>query len=262
MTMPSPQIAASDRGAEAAAVRSPLPGTPAGGQSFSALMEPLCVNITAKAPESKATDAVGNMSLLCQDNGGPSKSDENYEDADTFAQQTLTWQNEKDDNTEKDSNNDVLASLMASCTPRERSKAYFKNGQARLPAKELERMARTLHDSALAGKPKVSLGITVPELGEIRFDVQISGKIVFIHAFVDNERAASALALAVSSLRDRLEEHHLVLGRLDVTFLHLKKCNDSPNDKKCGDQRKDAHRRADKKSVLDEETGELLYDES
>lgn len=261
MTTPAPQITATTRNIEAA-VPSSQAATVSNAKSFLEVMEPFRINTASKTPESKGTADVGNMSLLCQDNGGPSKSDENYEDADAFAGQMFAWQNEKDDNKENNSNNETLASLMASCAHREKSKVYFKNEQVRLPPKELERMARTLHDSALAGKPKVSLGITVPELGEIRFDVQISGKIVFIHAFVDNERAASALALAVSSLRDRLEEHKLVLGRLDVTYSHLKKCSDSPNEKKCGAKNKDAYRRAEKQGALNEGTKEPLYDES
>jgi hypothetical protein len=56
-------------------------------------------------------------------------------------------------------------------------------------------------------------------LGELRFDVRIAGKVVLIHAFVESEQAAAALALAVSTLRDMLEEHQLILGRLDVTTM-------------------------------------------
>jgi flagellar hook-length control protein FliK len=63
----------------------------------------------------------------------------------------------------------------------------------------------------------LSIGLQLPEIGEIRFDVRIESKTVFIHAFVASERAATALALAISTLRDKLQEHDLVLGRLDVT---------------------------------------------
>jgi flagellar hook-length control protein FliK len=66
-------------------------------------------------------------------------------------------------------------------------------------------------------------------LGELRFDVRIVGKVVLIHAFVETEQAAAALALAVSTLREKLEAHGLVLGRLDVTTVDDKQDQRKPN---------------------------------
>lgn len=159
----------------------------------------------------------GNTSSIRQSNGATSKIEHEQRPTDDAQYGSVEDGTQADTSDDKTNDNSFLASIMAACTTREKPKIYLDCDHAGLPLRELDRMARALQDSALAGRPKLSLGIVLPELGEIRFDVQIAGKVVFIHAFVENERAASALALAVSALRDRLEEHRLILGRLDVT---------------------------------------------
>jgi hypothetical protein len=96
-------------------------------------------------------------------------------------------------------------------------RVYVDCDAAGLPQREIKRLARVLQNSAVAGRRAVSVSIQLPELGEMRFDVRIENKTVFIHAFVKSDRAASALALGISTLRDKLAECDLVLGRLDVT---------------------------------------------
>ena len=159
----------------------------------------------------------GNPSIACQENGGSIDAELTSDDEELLLNTEANTDGEKKNSHGNPNDNGILASIMASFSAREKARVYLPNLRRGLPAEELERVARTLHDCALAGKPKVSLGVMVPELGEIRFDVQIVGKIVFIHAFVDSEEAAAALGAAVSALRDRLEEHRLVLGKLDVT---------------------------------------------
>ena len=159
----------------------------------------------------------GNPSIACQENGTSTDAEPASEEEVILQNTTANTGGEEKHHHNNTNDNGILASIMASYTAREKSRVYLPKVRHGLPFEELERVARTLQDCALAGKPKVSLGVMVPELGEIRFDVQIVGKIVFIHAFVDSEEAAAALGAAVSALRDRLEEHRLVLGRLDVT---------------------------------------------
>ena len=156
-------------------------------------------------------------SSICQSAGAASEIEQDTQEAGADAQVSGDRGSGSDHRSDKESNYEMLASIMAACTPREKPKVYLNCESAGLPLRELDRLAQALHDSAIAGRPKISLGVVLPELGEIRFDVQIAGKVVFVHAFVENERAASALALAVSALRERLEQHQLVLGKLDVT---------------------------------------------
>ena len=81
--------------------------------------------------------------------------------------------------------------------------------------------------------------MNLPEIGEIRFDVRIEKKAVFIHAFVQSERAAAALALAISALRDELEKHDLLLGQLDVTTSDgHEEDDDSPHKRRSEDEKK------------------------
>jgi len=201
--------------------------------SFAAWIAPLRAGDTQAArfsdePTGEEIGDVGISTAVRQRNGAPSKierSERGTDGADDDAVNEGATDSDSDKNT---NDNGILASIMASCTPREKPKIYVDCEHAGLPLRELDRMAQALHESVVAGRPKLSLGITLPELGEIRFDVQIAGKVVFIHAFVENERAASALALAISALRDRLEEHRLILGKLDVTSPGVRRQNGHP----------------------------------
>ena len=160
---------------------------------------------------------VGELSTSCQEDDAVESAEAAAEEQSGPGNSAAAEGDSEQQGRNNPNDNGTLTSILASYTAREKPKVYMKSGQRGVPAEELERVARTLHDCALAGKPKISLGVVVPELGEIRFDVQIAGKVVFIHAYVDNEQTSAALAAAVSGLRDRLEAHHLVLGRLDVT---------------------------------------------
>ena len=171
---------------------------------------------TKRRTASRQTNA-GNPSIACQENGAPDDAELTSDEDEMLLSSAENTGDQEWHSNDKTNDNGILASIMASFTAREKSRVYLPDVRRGLPAEEIERVARTLQDCALAGKPKITLGVVVPELGEIRFDVQIAGKVVFIHAFVDSDQAAAALAAAVSSLRDRLEEHRLVLGRLDVT---------------------------------------------
>jgi hypothetical protein len=183
-------------------------------RAFARFFAPLT---SAKPLADDTSGDVENTTASCQENGALTKADCQSDDDDRDAKSDIDRGGNFDGSKDKQSDNSILASIMASCTHREKSRIYRSSDSAGLPQRELQRLAYQLQDSALAGSPRVSVGMVLPELGEIRFDVEIEGKVVFIHAFVDNDRAASALALAVSSLRDKLEERNLILGRLDVT---------------------------------------------
>ena len=160
---------------------------------------------------------VGNPTGICQQDGGGSDMDMSEEDLPASGVSDELDSGDPDTNDEKENNNNALMTLMSAFNPQADRRIFTNFESAGLPRKEIARLAHQLHESVIAGRQTVSLGLRVPELGELRFDVRIAGKIVLIHAFVETEQAAAALALAVSTLREKLEEHALVLGRLDVT---------------------------------------------
>ncbi len=118
---------------------------------------------------------------------------------------------------EKSKDYSSFGGVSSGCEVVDDPKVYTSFEAAGLPRKELSRLVRVLQDSALAGKRNVTLSLRLSELGNVKFDVRIEGNKVFINATVENQRAATAMALAISELKDRLLECDLVLERFDVS---------------------------------------------
>ena len=140
-------------------------------------------------------------------------------------------------------------------------RVYVDCEAAGLPRKEIARLARVLHNSAIAGKRAISVSIHLPELGEMRFDVRIENKTVFLNAFVRTPRAATALALAISTLRDKLAEHDLCLGKLDVTTAQEDKKDGSRTRGREG-EKTERHKREKNRSRSDRESTSRLGNEN
>ncbi|MCP4600077.1 MAG: flagellar hook-length control protein FliK [Proteobacteria bacterium] len=124
-------------------------------------------------------------------------------------------QNQKQE--EKSNNNEALGVHSTSERDSSNHRVYPNYEAAGLPREELKKLVRLLHRSAIAGRRQVNLSLRLREIGEIKFDVRIVGKKVFVNAGVETLRAATAMALAISDLKDLLEEHGLELARFDVT---------------------------------------------
>ncbi len=118
---------------------------------------------------------------------------------------------------EKTKNNQLLAVHMAPAEEKSAAVMFATYQAAGLPREELKRLVRVLHNSAIAGETRVSVAMSLRELGEIRFDVRIVDKKVYINATVESSRAATAMALAISDLKGMLEDCGLTLAQFDVT---------------------------------------------
>ncbi len=135
---------------------------------------------------------------------------------------------------EKNSNNDNALGVHSIHIGNPSDQRVYANYEAAgLPKKELKRLVRVLHNSVIAGQRRVTMSLKLPEIGEIRFDVRIIGKKVFINAAVETTKAATAMALAISDLKTLLEECGLELGRFDVT-------TDDDSDTKKGKERRNS----------------------
>ena len=201
---------------------------------------------------------VGNPTVTCHQDGG---SDDSADLEEKYSIQE-NFKSEKNDQDEKEGNkqnsNNWLPEAMATFSSQHDRRIFTDFEAAGLPRKEITRLAHALHESVVAGRQAVSLGLRVPELGELRFDVRIAGKVVLIHAFVENEQASTALALAISTLKAKLEEHKLVLGRLDVTIQNTKNRSVSSHRREreiLPDERKRKNRMLPSLECLEDEAG-------
>jgi hypothetical protein len=167
--------------------------------------------------EDSPTVAVGNPTPTCQQDGASSDTTDSDDAHQTVGIGDSEQRSDEEEEDRKDNKNEELIGAFSTFTPQGDRRIFTDFEAAGLPRKEIIRLAHALHESVLAGRQTVSLGLRVPLLGELRFDVRIAGNVVFIHAFVENEQASAALALAISTLREKLEERQLILGRLDVT---------------------------------------------
>jgi hypothetical protein len=185
-------------------------------QLFQSVTEKKSQSVHGVGTDSADAD-VGISTVACQQDGASDRqtTDEKPAQGVGLDMNAESENPAKDD--DKNNKNNVLLESMTAFSPQQDRRIFTNFEAAGLPRREIIRLAHDLHKSVVAGRESVSLGLRVPTLGEMRFDVRIAGKVVFIHAFVENEGAAAALALAVSTLKQKLEEQKLVLGRLDVT---------------------------------------------
>ena len=174
---------------------------------------------TAGTADARTIDAatVGIPTVACQQDGTSEEMDAGDDSRSKGGVRSAMEGERSGDHDKNDSNNSMMMGLLNTYNSQADRRIFTDFEAAGLPRKEIIRLAHALHESVVAGRQTVSLGLRVPVLGELRFDVRIAGKVVFIHAFVESEQAAAALALAISTLREKLEAHKLVLGRLDVT---------------------------------------------
>jgi len=87
-----------------------------------------------------------------------------------------------------------------------------------IPKREMKKLVRVLQHSSVGNKKSVFMTLDLGEAGEVRLDVRIKGKEVFISAYSDNKKAGAALAFAVAELKARLAKCDLKLGSLDVNI--------------------------------------------
>lgn len=121
----------------------------------------------------------------------------------------------------EDSANTLIVQGIVPCgfsPPQERNDTFVSPSP--IGGREMSRMVRLLHQSAVARKPSVGFSVRLENASEIKFDVRIDGNKVFITATVDDARSAAALACSIGELRSRLEQAGLTLGRCKIRTAH------------------------------------------
>ncbi len=87
-----------------------------------------------------------------------------------------------------------------------------------LGERDLGELVRRLHQSVLAGREKVRFSSRLEQAIEVRFDVRIEGKRVFVTANVPDARTGALLTMSLEELRERLAGCGLELAGFDVAM--------------------------------------------
>ncbi|MBN2342368.1 MAG: flagellar hook-length control protein FliK [Deltaproteobacteria bacterium] len=85
-----------------------------------------------------------------------------------------------------------------------------------VPNEEMKKLVRVLRNSSLSKRTSVFLTLDLKQLGEVKLDVTLKAKKVYINASISDRRAAAALSYAVSELKQQLAAIDLTLEHFEV----------------------------------------------
>jgi ribosome-associated translation inhibitor RaiA len=85
-----------------------------------------------------------------------------------------------------------------------------------LPPEEMKKLVRVLRNTSVNERNSVFLSLDLGELGEVKLDVKLKGKNVFIKATVNDRRAGAALSMAIGELKKQLATIQLELESFEI----------------------------------------------
>ncbi|MBN2719278.1 MAG: flagellar hook-length control protein FliK [Deltaproteobacteria bacterium] len=113
-------------------------------------------------------------------------------------------------------NKEIPASAFASMPARPPSQG--KTALVSLVSEaELKKLVRVLRSTSLSKRNSVFLTLDLKELGEVKLDVTLKGKKVFITAHITDRRAAAALSFAIGELKRQLSGIDLSLEQFEIS---------------------------------------------
>ena len=116
-------------------------------------------------------------------------------------------------------NKEIAASTFAS-TPSRTHTGETVAAVTRVPEPEMKKLVRVLRNTSLSKRASVFLTLDLKELGEVKLDVTLKGKKVFITAHIADRRAAAALSFAVGELKRQLAGIDLSLEKFEISKRH------------------------------------------
>ncbi len=171
--------------------------------------------------------AVGKSTARCHPNGAEvqdqscsREGEEGAERKTSGAVADLIGGETRDRQRGKSNNGAALRAMHGSSKSSTDASCQDRQGQDNLSDRSIKKLVRVLRECSIAGRRSVTLTITTPRAGEIRLDVRIIGKKVFMRAMAEDPRAQAALTLAVDELKQQLRECGLELGGLDIGRRH------------------------------------------
>lgn len=102
-------------------------------------------------------------------------------------------------------------------SPQTNSLNGVNNAFLLLPQSEFKKLVRVLRNTSLSKRSSVFLTLDLKDLGEVRLDVTLKEKQVFIIAHVANRKAAAALTVALGELKKQLESIDLCLEGFEIS---------------------------------------------
>ena len=114
--------------------------------------------------------------------------------------------------------NDEIISIHASTSaPSQMNTASIAAGALLLPESEFRKLVRVLRTSSLSKRTSVFLTLDLKDMGEVKLDVRLEGKKVFITAHIRDRRAAAALSYAIGELKKKMAEIDLSLENFEFS---------------------------------------------
>jgi len=177
-------------------------------------------NVIAQMREKQS---VGGMSLTCQANGG-------FNGKDPHARQAVEWSHlsaEMSENgsserrrrsvdSEKSNDTEVMADCAGSGSMFQRRHVSRLVALAAQLQNGFDRMVRVLLDDTVEAGSRVTISIPLEGIGEIRLDVRMVQKEIFVVAHGPDDETAQILALGIGELDARLSAAGFHLARVDV----------------------------------------------
>lgn len=169
-------------------------------------------------------NSAGNPSEKCRDNGA-----QNFSDKETTKQQYSGNSSDTQSNSEKKNkanspnpnatprNNEIIGHSAVVQPPTNNGVGIVAGAGLALPSREMKKLVRVLRNSSLSKRTSVFLTLDLQELGEVKLDVTLKSKKVFITAHVADRRAAVALSFALGELKKQLATIDLTLEHFEVS---------------------------------------------
>lgn len=168
---------------------------------------------SAGAPSEKRQDA------------GTTDFSQNENDEQRFSKQTSAFHHQSGQKERKlhevrqlnHGNNEIISAHASTAAPQQMNTASIATATSLLPESEMKKLVRVLRSSSLSKRTSVFLTLDLKELGEVKLDVRLEGKKIFITAHITDRRSAAALSYAIGELKKKMAEIDLTLERFEFS---------------------------------------------
>jgi hypothetical protein len=172
----------------------------------------------------ESVNSIGVPSEKRQDTGTTDFS-QNRNNEQRFSEQTSTFQNQSGQKERKSQvvrnvnhgNNETISAHASTAAPQQMNTTHAIAAASLLPESEMKKLVRVLRSSSLSKRTSVFLTLDLKELGEVKLDVRLEGKKIFITAHIADRRSAAALSYAIGELKKKMSEIDLTLERFEFS---------------------------------------------
>jgi hypothetical protein len=172
----------------------------------------------------ESVNSAGTPSEKRQD-AGTTDFSQNENDEQRFSEQTSAFHHQSGQKERKlhelrqlnNGNNEIISAHASTAAPQQMTMARTVAAASLLSESEMKKLVRVLRSSSLSKRTSVFLTLDLKELGEVKLDVRLEGKKIFITAHITDRRSAAALSYAIGELRKKMAEIDLTLERFEFS---------------------------------------------